>query len=76
MGKELIYQPKYEGDVKKGNPDGKGKHKLTNGNKYVSELKDGKHEGKGTFTLSNGDEYSGEFKNRLDVSLKNNRLAI
>jgi hypothetical protein len=61
-------QPKYQGDVKNGEPNGLGVIfypdgiPYVGGNKYVGEWKDGKPNGQGTFTYRNGSVYVGEWK--------------
>ena len=55
-------QPKYKGEIKNNNPDGKGTSTYPNGDKYVGEWKDGKRHGQGTFSESNGDKYVGSWK--------------
>ena len=55
-------QPKYKGEIKNNNPDGKGTSTYPNGDKYVGEWKDGERNGQGTFTWSNGRKYEGEWK--------------
>lgn len=56
-------QPKYEGNIKNGNPDGYGKLTYVNGNKYEGNWKNGEPHGKGTFYWPDGRKYSGFFKN-------------
>ena len=60
-------QPKYQGQVKDGKPNGLGVIIYPDGiwkggNKYVGEYKDGEQHGQGTFTSSNGGKYEGEWK--------------
>jgi len=55
-------QPKYEGEITNGKPNGQGTQTWSNGDKYVGEWKDGKEHGQGTYTWTNGDKYVGEFK--------------
>ena len=55
--------PKYQGDVKNGKPDGLGYLIYPNGNKYVGGWKDGEKNGKGTETDRDGFGYEGEWEN-------------
>jgi len=55
-------QPKYQGQVKDGKPNGLGSLTYPDGSKYVGEFKDGKKHGQGTFTWSNGKKSVGEWK--------------
>ena len=54
-------QPKYQGQVKDGKPDGLGILTFTDGWKYVGEWKDGIYNGQGTRTYPWG-KYVGEWK--------------
>ena len=54
--------PKYQGQVKNGKPNGLGYLIYPDGGKYVGEWKDGKKNGQGTFTISDGTNYVGEWK--------------
>ena len=56
-------QPKYQGDVKNGVPNGLGSLTYPDGSKYVGEYKDGRLNGQGTSTWSDGGEYVGSWKN-------------
>jgi len=56
-------QPKYEGEIIYGEPNGQGIYSNPDGRKYVGEFKDGNYHGQGTFTSPVGDKYVGEFKN-------------
>ena len=55
-------QPKYQGDVKSGVPNGQGTLTYPNGGKFVGEWKNGKPNGNGTFTFPDGGNYVGEYK--------------
>ena len=55
-------QPKYEGEITNGKPNGQGTQTWSNGDKYVGEWKDGEENGQGTYTFSDGSKYVGEFK--------------
>ena len=55
-------QPKYQGQVKDGKPNGLGVLISTNGLKYFGSWKNGKYHGEGTITYSSGNKYVGEFK--------------
>ena len=57
--------PKYQGDVENGVPNGLGFLIFPNGDKYVGEFKDGKIHGQGTYTSPHGTKYVGEFKDGL-----------
>jgi len=57
--------PKYQGQVKDGIPNGLGYLFFPNGWKYVGSWKDGKENGKGTLTSPNGEKYEGEWKDGL-----------
>ena len=62
--------PKYEGEIKNGKPDGFGiltyidlvSCRPVCGKKYVGEFKDGMRNGQGTYTFSDGKKYVGEWK--------------
>ena len=54
-------QPKYQGQVKDGKPNGTGVLTFTDGWKYIGEWKDGIYNGQGTRTYPWG-EYVGEWK--------------
>jgi len=56
-------QPKYQGQVKDGKPNGLGSLTYPDGSKYVGEYKDGKKHGQGTSTLSGSKIYEGKWKN-------------
>ena len=65
VGSEKL-QPKYEGQVENGIPNGQGTITYPDGRKYVGEYKNGKiWNGQGTKTWTNGDMYEGEFKDGL-----------
>jgi hypothetical protein len=55
----------YLGELKDGEPHGKGKMGYKNGDVYQGNFEDGKMNGQGKMTLSNGDKYDGEFKNDM-----------
>ena len=55
-------QPKYEGEIIYGEPNGPGIYTWSDGNKYVGGYKDGNKSGQGTYTYSNGTKYVGGFK--------------
>ena len=55
-------QPKYEGEITNGKPNGQGTQTWSNGDKYVGEWKDGKKHGQGTLTSPYGEKYVGEWK--------------
>ena len=54
--------PKYQGDVENGKPNGLGFLIYPNGDKYVGGWKDGRRNGQGTFTLPDGGTYVGGWK--------------
>ena len=55
-------QPKYEGDVENGVPNGLGILYDLDGSKYVGSWKNGKKNRQRTFTYPNGEKYEGEWK--------------
>lgn len=54
---------KYVGEVKDGQPNGRGTFTWPNSEKYVGEWRDGQRNGQGRFTWPDGEKYVGEFKN-------------
>ena len=63
---KLIYGGKYqgdsyEGDFRKGEPNGKGIYCHSNGNIYEGSFRNDKAYGKGIFYYKNGDRYEGDF---------------
>ena len=58
-------QPKYQGQVKDGKPNGLGSLTYPDGSKYVGEYKDGEKHGQGTYTWSDGRKYVGEYKDGI-----------
>ena len=56
--------PKYQGEVKNGVPNGFGILFFPNGLKYVGEFKDGERNGQGTSTYDGG-KYVGEWKKKV-----------
>ena len=61
FGNEKL-QPKYEGQVENGIPNGQGALTSSDGSKYVGEYKDGSWNAQGTYTWSDGDKEVGEWK--------------
>ena len=55
-------QPKYNGQVENGKPNGQGTETSPDGDMYEGKYKDGKKHGQGTYTWSNGDKYVGKYK--------------
>ena len=58
-------QPKYQGQVKDGKPNGLGSLTYPDGSKYVGEWKDDKYHGQGTWFGKGewkGQKYVGEYK--------------
>ena len=55
-------QPKYEGEVIFGEPNGQGTYISPDGIKYVGKFKDGEYHGQGTYTFHDGAKYVGKFK--------------
>ena len=55
-------QPKYEGEITYGEPNGKGIETFPNGEKYVGRWKDDKRNGQGTSTYPDGGKYVGRWK--------------
>ena len=59
-------QPKYQGDVKNGEPNGMGVIIFLNGDKYIGEWNNGGMTGKGTYLFPKMErKFVGEFKNGL-----------
>jgi len=56
-------QPKYQGDVKNGKPNGLGFMISPDGWKYVGSWENGKYQGQGKTIFSDGSKYVGEYKN-------------
>ena len=56
-------QPKYEGVIIYGEPNGHGIYTNPDGRKYVGKFKDGKYHGHGTYISPDGYMYVGEFSN-------------
>ena len=56
-------QPKYQGQVKDGKPNGLGVIIYTDGSKYVGRWKSGIREGQGSQIHKGGGKYSGSWKN-------------
>ena len=56
-------QPKYEGEIIYGEPNGHGIYTNPDGRKYVGKFKDGEYHGQGTYNSPDGDMYVGEFNN-------------
>lgn len=54
---------KYVGELKDGQPNGRGTFTWPNGEKYVGEWKDGQRNGMGRFFWPDGTKYAGEFRN-------------
>ena len=55
-------QPKYQGQVKYGIPNGLGIIIYLDGSTYVGGWKNGKYNGQGTFTKPDGTKYIGSWK--------------
>ena len=55
-------QPKYQGQVKDGKPNGLGVIFEPNGSKYVGSWENGKWNGQGTYTWKDGSKFVGEWK--------------
>ena len=55
-------QPKYNGEIKNGKPEGFGNLTSSDGEKYVGEWKDVKKYGQGTYIYHHGFKYVGEWK--------------
>ena len=56
-------QPKYEGEIIYGEPNGHGIYTNPDGRKYVGKFKDGEYHGQGTYISPDRDMYVGEFSN-------------
>lgn len=52
---------KYEGEVKNGNMDGRGKFTMANNNIYIGEMKEGQFHGKGTLYFPQIGRYEGRW---------------
>ena len=55
-------QPKYQGQVKDGKPNGLGFIIYPDGGKYIGSWKKGERNGRGTYTHPNGYKFVGEHK--------------
>ena len=53
----------YEGKLKEGKREGKGKMTYDNGDEYNGEWENDKKNGEGIYKYANGDEYEGEWEN-------------
>lgn len=51
----------FSGELKNGEPDGKGTMKLANGDTYTGEFSDGTISGTGTYVWKDGTKYTGKF---------------
>ena len=60
VGSEKL-QPKYEGQVENGIPNGQGTVTSSDGSKYVGEYRDGNWNGQGTYTFNDGRKYVGNW---------------
>ena len=58
-------QPKYQGQVKDGKPNGQGTSTEPDGGKYEGGHKEGNFDGQGTWTEPDGSKYVGEWKDGL-----------
>jgi len=54
--------PKFQGEVENGVPNGLGFMIFPNGDKYVGSWKDGERNGQGTYTNSYGYKFEGKWK--------------
>ena len=59
-------QPKYQGDVKNGKPNGLGILIYKDGRKYEGNWKNGIWNGKGKYSFKDGFGYEGEWKNGVE----------
>ena len=55
-------QPKYQGQVKDGKPNGLGFLIYPDGGRYIGSWKKGERNGRGTYTHPNGYKFVGEHK--------------
>jgi hypothetical protein len=55
----------YTGELKDGEPNGKGTLKLKNGDVYIGAFVKGSFNGKGLYTWEDGSTYEGDFENDL-----------
>lgn len=53
---------KYVGDLRDGEPHGKGVYNYANGDKYIGEFENGLKHGRGEYYFENGDQYEGYFE--------------
>ncbi len=53
----------YRGDLKNGEPHGRGTLELTNGDRYQGDFLDGQFHGRGTYLWTSGATYEGSFAN-------------
>ena len=60
FGNEKL-QPKYEGQVENGIPNGQGTFTSSDGSKYVGEYRDGDWNGQGEYTFNDGRKYVGNW---------------
>ena len=63
-------QPKYEGEITYGEPNGQGTYTYLDGRKYIVEWKNGYEHGQGTFTFSNEVKWIGQFSSPKHLDLK------
>jgi hypothetical protein len=54
---------RYTGPILSGEPNGRGRMILNNGDRYEGEFKEGLFHGEGVYTWADGREYRGEFRN-------------
>jgi hypothetical protein len=54
---------RYEGDLRYGEPNGRGVQTRPNGDRYEGEFRDGKRNGRGVLTWPDGERYEGDFQN-------------
>ena len=59
---DKVTQPKYQGQVKDGKPNGLGVIFDPNGSKYVGSWENGIWNGQGTYTWKDGSKFVGEWK--------------
>jgi hypothetical protein len=66
----------YEGDFKRGRPDGKGKFSYPNGTVYEGDVVSGRSSGHGKTTFADGTSYEGGYRSSLFDGYGELRIAL